>query len=296
MWHDQGSGGRIMAAVRWWTWGIAAILGAGCVRPPPHPAEPRLPFLFEARTTRGEVRVVPAIQLHDDAVPDLASFVGRDLPDVQVATRIARAHQLDQLTTAVGLALPGEVNGELGAAWEGQFRQASYPLGAKARVAEALRTGREVDAVLGATAQAIGGDAVLVTWIGSIEARPLTRESMPGAVVATPAGPVVVDARDEPFLVSARVGLALVVADGEVVLRYEDTYDTVLSGARGPDAAGRDLAHALAAEVAKVWSVDPRLLDAPKVVTPKPRRSILARMNAAEAATTDNGSIGAGAR
>lgn len=234
-------------------------LALGCVHAPQRPAEPRLAFTFEARPTRGEVRVPPALQLHANVAPDFGSLLGRALPDGQAATRVARARELDALASAIGLALPGEVNGELGQRWDGQFQQSGYPLGARARLLEALRSGRDVDGVLGEAARAIGGDAVMISWLGALEAHPLSRESFPGSVVDTPAGPVVVDARDEPYLVSARVGVALIAGDGEVVLRYDDVYDTVLSGSRGPDVAGRDLAHALASEVAKVWAVDPRL-------------------------------------
>lgn len=236
---------------------IGTVLLAGCVHTP---TEPYLPFAFEARPTAGEIRVVPAIQLHPPLTPDLGSFLGRRLSERQEALRVTRTHQLDALCDAVGLALPGEVNGELGEQWSGQFRAHPFPIGVRQRVADALRSGRGVDEALGDTARAIGGDAVLFSWMDELEAAPLTLRSLPGTVVETPAGPLVLDATDEPYVVTARVGMALVTSvDGEVVLRYLDTYDTVLSGSRGPGTAGRDLAHALAAEVAMVWAVDPRL-------------------------------------
>jgi len=238
---------------------VAALCGAGCARGTP--PDPFLSFAFEARPTTGEVRVVPALQLHEPVATELGSFIGRVLPERQARVREQRTRQLRLLSGAVGLALPGEVNGELGASWAGEFQAHAYPLGVRQRVTEALRSQRGVDAALSEAAQAIGGDAVLISWMDQLDARPLTLTGIPGTVVDTPVGPLVVDSDDEPYLVSARVGMALVAGDGEVVVRYHDTYETVLSGARGPQVAGRDLAHALAAEVAMVWSTDPRLLE-----------------------------------
>lgn len=239
---------------------VSAALSAlsGCAAHAPD-AGPYLPFAFEARPTSGEVRVVPALQLHSAVNPEFGSFFGTALSERQSAVRVQRARQLAALCDAVGVALPGEVNGELGDTWPGQFRSHAYPIGARQRVIEALRSGRGVDHALAEAARSIGGDAVLISWMDQIEASPLTMSGLPGTVVDTPAGPIVVDYPDEPFVVSARVGMALVTADGEVVVRYHDTYETVLSGTRGPGTAGRDLAHALAEEVAQVWAVDPRL-------------------------------------
>lgn len=242
-----------------WVVGAALVAAAGCARTPPQ--DPFLAFAFEARPTAGEVRVMPALRLHPPVPAELGSFVGRGLPDDQARVREHRARQLAELSSAVGYALPGEVNGELGALWAGEFRARGYPVGVRHRLTEALRSQRGVDEALAGAAQAIGGDAVLISWMDRLEAEPLTLNGMPGAVVDTPVGPVVVDSGDEPFFVSARIGMALVAGDGEVVVRYHDTYETVLSGSRGPLVAGRDLAHALAEEVAKVWATDPRLLE-----------------------------------
>ncbi|MEQ1501658.1 MAG: hypothetical protein ABMB14_05480 [Myxococcota bacterium] len=237
---------------------VGVALAIGCAKPPP--PEVYLPFSFEARPTSGEVRVVPALRLHDPVAADLRAYLGTQLPDSEQRLRIQRTHELTELSEAVGFALPGEVNGELGDTWPGQFRSSSYPMGSRQRVEEALRSRVGVDWALGEAARAIGGDAALISWMDELDAEPLTTRGLPGVVVDTAAGPVVVDSEDEPYLVSAQVGMALVAADGEVVVRYTDTYETVLSGSRGPAVAGRDLAHALAEEVALVWATDPRLL------------------------------------
>jgi hypothetical protein len=68
----------------------------------------------------------------------------------------------------------------------------------------------------------------------------------------------VVDHRDEPYRVVARAGLALVASDGEVVVRYADTFETVLNERSDADQAARVLARALVAEVATLWS-DPKM-------------------------------------
>ena len=96
----------------WVPWCLAMI---GCAHPVS--TDPFLPFQFEARPTGGEVRVVPALQLHDTVYPELGSFLGRTLPQGQVDVRILRAHELTELSSAVGRALPGEVNGQLGRSW-----------------------------------------------------------------------------------------------------------------------------------------------------------------------------------
>lgn len=242
--------------VRWWGW-----LAIGCGHPlSPRPmGEPFLPYHFEARTTAGEVRVVPALRLHDPLAPEIGSMLGPRLSDAQQRLRFVRAAQLNHLSAEVGLALPSEVNGQLGDRWMGQFRLVRYPLGVKRRLIDALRAGRDVDRVLGDAAQAIGGDASLVTWIDEVEAVPLTLLEWPGLVVETESGPVMVDAVDEPYVVKAAIGMALVAADGEVVLRYYDHYETVLSSTRGPKVAARELAFLVAREVSGVWVTDPRL-------------------------------------
>lgn len=242
-----------------WTLLVAA---AGCAhRDAPAPG-PVLPFAFEARPTAGEIRVVEVIPLHPTPTVDLDDWLGPALPDARVRVRTERTGQLAALAGEVGRALPGEVNGALGDQWPGQFRGHRLPGAARHQLEDALRGGRALDPTLAAAARAVGGDAVLFSWVDLVQASPLSTLGPPGEILETDAGPALVDHADEAYLVSARVGLALVTADGEVVLRYQDTYEAVLSGAGGPRAAGRDLAQALAEEVARVWAVDPRLREA----------------------------------
>lgn len=244
---------------------VVLFASVGCAaRPVSTPAD-SLSYAFEARPTWGEVRVVPALALHDPVHVNLDSYLGRALPPHRRQVRAERAADLQRLPTALGLALPGEVNGLLGLDWQGQFRGHDLPPTLQVRLGDAI-TGRRPDlhASLADAARTIGGEATLFSWVVDLEAEPLSLRGFPGEVVDTEVGPVVLDHNDEPYLVRAEIGMALVAHDGEVVLRYQDDYATVLSGHGGTAAAARRLAHALAEEVVMVWAVDPRLGRPPK--------------------------------
>ena len=238
---------------------VLSLAALGCARVPPEPSPAdTLMFAFEARTTAGEVRVVPALALHDPLDVNLNSYVGPALPPHRQRIRHKRTRQVRRLPRHLGLALPGEVNGLLGTAWEGQFRGTSLPTGAESRLSDAL-TGRRPDihATLSNAAREVGGQATLFSWVRHLAAEPLSLRGFPGEVVETEIGPVVLDHEDEPFLVSAEIGMALVTEDGDVVLRYQDTYQALLSDDTDEAAAGRALARALAEEIAPVWAIEP---------------------------------------
>jgi len=163
---------------------------------------------------------------------------------------------------AVAWALPGAVNAELGLEWDGDFQASAMPLGGKDRLLGALGRRDVLDPALAELARASGGDATLFTWVTSLEADVLSSQNLPGEVVDTIVGPVFVDVTQEPFVVQARIGMALVTRDGEVVVRYEDEYSSLLTEDRSATWVGRDLARRLAEEVALVWATDPRLKEA----------------------------------
>ncbi|HHO51864.1 MAG TPA: hypothetical protein ENK18_13540 [Deltaproteobacteria bacterium] len=233
---------------------------SGCTHRPMSTPADGLSFAFGARPTRGEVRVVPALAVHAPLEVNLDSYLGASLPHQRELVRHARTRALAEIPRAMGLALPGEVNSELGLTWGGQFRSHRLPFVAQQRLADAL-VGRRPDlhAVLAEAAAAVGGEATLFSWVTDLRGDPLTLRGLPGETVETTAGPVVLDHRDEPFLVTARIGMALVTRDGEVVLRYEDTYDAILSEDGGADETGRVLARSLVQEIVLVWATDPRL-------------------------------------
>lgn len=228
-------------------WWIAAAWAADDV----------LPWDFAAREATGEVRVLPTLDL--STTPGLVrdTWIGLPAPPDQERVRRRRTAELTRVPHEIGMALPGAVNGELGPTWSGSFHLARWPEGADVRVATAIERGDW--RVLAPLARAVGGDAVLLTWLTSIDGRPVTADALPGDVVDTAAGPVVVDLRDEPYLVTATIGAALVTRDGEVCVRYTDTFEGVLSARYDPPRVGRQLARSLAEELTHVWVRDGQL-------------------------------------
>lgn len=222
----------------WW-WVAAAL------------ANDTLPWDFAAREAEGDVRVLPLLELGD--APGLVrdTWIGLPAPPEQERIRRRRTAELARVPHQIGLALPGAVNGELGPTWSGDFHIARWPDGIDERAIGAIE--RNEWRILGSVARAVGGDAVLLTWLTALDGQPITASNMPGDVVDTPAGAVVVDLRDEPYLVTATIGAALVTRDGEVCLRYTDTFEAVLSARYDADRVGRQLARSLAAELTRVW-------------------------------------------
>lgn len=215
---------------------------------------PSLSWKFEARATGGEIKVLPVLALHDEPEVNLRAYVGGDVPPGREEVRIERTEQLARIPGEVAWALPGAVNGALGSSWTGEFRVGRYPLGAQERLRLALGRGSPPDRLLGEVARSVGGQGSLITWVDHLSGAPLSEGAFPGQRVESPRGPLIIDHGDEPYRVVASVGMALVASDGEVVLRYHDTYETVLSAHYTPERAASDLASRLAAEVLKVWA------------------------------------------
>lgn len=245
------------------------VMGAGCATR----TAPELSWRFEARATYGEVQVVPMIELQDDPELDLHVYVNEELRlpyGERYDLRRHRTKQLSEFPFHVALSLPGAVNGELGKDWKGQFRSAKYPLGGQRKLKAALEGRADLDQTLSEVAHGMSGQATLFTWVQDLDGRPISRDGAPGWVVETEWGPVVVAYSEEPYLVTMQVGMALVTRDGEVVLRYEDQYSTVLSNHQDPEAAGSDLARSMAEEVTKLWACDPEFDDS-ELLAKKPK-------------------------
>lgn len=230
----------------------------GCVR---NSTVLEQPYRFEARTTHGVIRVMPPLDVTDPTEVDTASYVGPAIPWMREWLRHRRTDEIDGLPARVGTSLPGALNHCLDEHFDATFLTGSYAPGVRTALQSALRGRGNLDATLKTAARGIEGDAVLISWVQGIDARPLTAEGFAGDIVHTAAGPVVIDFLDEPYLVEAKVGMALIARDGEVVLRYTDHFSTVLSARRTPRRAAKDLAGALAEEVSKVWATDPSLED-----------------------------------
>lgn len=250
-WQDRG----MFRGAAGWVLGIAL---AGCA---PHPVDPPRPLAWDcsAHPTRGVVRVVPV--LVDVPAPRLseASWIGAPLPVDRLRERVNRTRQLASVPEAAGIAVPGALAGALGARWDGTFHAAALPRGGRERWLAAVQGRVGLENTLGGLARAVGGTATLFVWVDDLQGAPLSATDGPGDVVRTAAGPVVIDDAEEPYEVRARIGVALVAADGEVVLRYVDTYDALLTDRADADQAGRDLARRLAAQVVRLWPTDPRL-------------------------------------
>lgn len=240
---------------RWQVSACVLLLGASCATRHVEPLD-YLPFAFEARASIGEIWVLPALAVHQPVELDERHMLGAALTLRQRRIRKQRTLELEGLPATIGQALPGEVNATLGAAWQGQFRHHAAPAEHTQRLSDAVLQRRpDIQGVLETYAQAFGRWALL-TWVTEISGEPLIRRALPGEVIETPAGPVVVDLEDDPHLVSVKLGTALLSPDGEVVLRYEDRFDAVLTGQDARENAGRRLARALADEITMVWMTE----------------------------------------
>jgi hypothetical protein len=234
---------------------LLVLLLVGCAPK----TRPTLPWAFEARATAGEVRVLPVVTVHGPLTLSRETFIGREISWAREHVRRERTVSVYDVPKAIATALPGAVNAQLGRGWRGQFRMSAYPDGTQERVEAALDDRARLDIVLGSVSRVVGAQAALFTWVEELSGRPLSTEGFPGDVVDTELGPVVVDHRDEPYWVTARVGIALVANDGEVVLRYEDTLEGVLSARHPPRDVGRRMADQLAGEIMKVWATEAEL-------------------------------------
>ncbi len=247
--------------------GLLALLVASACAHRPSTAPPTLAWDVSARPVGGQIRVVPVLVASERPTLARASFLGTSLTTPRVLARDERVRELSRIPDALGLAVPGAVAAALGEGWSGRLVAGALPSNGRERW-EAAITGRaDLTATLGALAARVGGDHALFVWVERLHGEPITARGFPGDLIVTEAGPVVVDHHDEPFLVSARVGMALVARDGEVVLRYTDTYDALLVGAMDADGAARALARAIAVEISTLWPHDPRLL----ALDPPPR-------------------------
>ena len=218
-----------------------------------------LPFAFEARASRGEIWVMPPLAVHAPVEMSNQHILGAALSPAQHAIRARRMREIGALPQTIAEVLPGEVNAQLGAMWTGQFRHHPAPISRAHRLTDAVLHRRpDLHAVFEDYAEAFGRWALL-TWITELESQPLMGRALPGEVVKTESGPVVVDFVDDPHLLSVRLGTALLAPDGEVVLRYEDRFEAVLTGRSGCQQAARQLAAALANEISLVWMTEGRL-------------------------------------
>jgi hypothetical protein len=236
----------------------AAVLISACA---PFGRKVANTYTFEGLSAVGEIRVPPVLHAYDPVPLRTDEYVTDSISARRLALRRERMAELAGVPDAMGLALPGAIHTRLNADWTGHFRVGALGTGGRERLVQALRRGsdQEVEEALAEAARSVGGEAVLFSWIREIRATPITAEAFPGDTVETAVGPVLVAFEEEPYRIDADVGMALVSADGHVILRYEDEGNSLLSPYRTAGRVGRDLAASLAQQVAGMWPDDPHL-------------------------------------
>ena len=148
---------------------------------------------------------------------------------------------------------------------------ADPPRRARERLLAAVRKGDpdRLEATLIDLAGSVGGSATLFSWVSAFTATPVSTLDAPGVLVDGPQGSLLVDLFEDPYLLNAEIGVALVSSDGHVIVRYTDTATALLSPDKSPQRAGWALARAMAEEVRKVWPDDPALYGPGRPATPE---------------------------
>lgn len=243
------------------------MLLSGCAH---HVARPMdaMDWDLDPGVVRGEILVAPVIIAAEAPTPDLTGIVGETLLDEQAAGRLHRTMQLAELPHSLHRAVPGQLHTALPDEWNGHFRDTRLTLAEQIRLTHAVRGDEALTEVLVDVAKGIEGDAVLFTWVVENEGTPMTDDHMVGELVFENGVPVLVDHVSEPYLVEAELGVALVTTDGEVLFRYQDTYEGLLVEDRSSGSLGRSMARELVADIAPLWLGDnepmsPVLADAP---------------------------------
>lgn len=243
------------------SWCVLLLVG-GCA-----PKGPVELWTAEGDTVLGEVRVVPLIHAYDPPQLRTDSFVTNTINASRHRLRQQRMEQVFQVPEMIGATIPGAVHARLNDAWNGYFTPAKMPLSLQNRLADAIRNDKrdQTERLLRKTSATVGGQAVLVTWVRTLRADPLTAEAFPGDRIETPHGPVFVDFREEPYRITAEVGAALIRNDGTIVIHYAETTSAALTSEIPHWSAAADLSGVIAADLATLWPDDPRLWSTPSV-------------------------------
>lgn len=200
-----------------------------------------------------DVDVLPVVGVFDDPVVRVDGFVTETIGPERSVRRSIRTEQLLDVPDAVGYALPGAFHAAVGEGMPARLRPARFPIGARERLEGALRGKGELDDRLADVARGLDGDATLFVWVTRLDGDPLTAEALPGEIVRTLSGPVLVDFADEAYRVHADVGFAFVGKDGTVVVKHTDELEAVLSAHSDADRVGRQMAKAMARDAALLW-------------------------------------------
>lgn len=221
-------------------------------------APPPLHWDWDGRAVPGSVRVMPVIAPTDVQLGE-DTWVGAGLSELRQDLRHEREEMASTIPASIASALPGAINSRVGESWGGEFSVGRYRIGARKRLENHVGALSMVPTL---THMATRGDSAstLFIWVEEVVASPLSAETFAGDIVVTEAGPVVVDHQVEPYRINATVGAALVASDGDIVVRYVDHFEAVLTD-RGPAATGRTIAQGLAGELSLVWPSDERLMN-----------------------------------
>lgn len=222
--------------------------------------EESLAWDLHPRVVHGDIRVAPAIVVATTPEANLDDILGMELDRWHDDGRRLRTAQLSQLPEAVHASVPGALFASMPETWIGTFRDARLPPTAMRGLERAVEGEGSLPEALAAAARFSGGDATLFTWVVELSGSPLTADHLVGEMLMVDGLPVVVDFANEPYQVEARVGVALVARDGEVLFRYEDDYCGLLSAHNPPRLLGQSMARAVVGDIAPMWleAYDPR--------------------------------------
>ncbi|MCB9765878.1 MAG: hypothetical protein H6739_39255 [Alphaproteobacteria bacterium] len=232
---------------------LSLALSTGCAHRHALSMEDTLAWDVHPRMVEGDIRVVPAVIVSPQVEPITTDMLGEQLDPWLLEGRNQRAEQLDGLPEALRASVPGALYAALPPGWDGWFRDSELPLPQRRALARAVVGEGSMEAALAAAARATGGDATLVIWVVENEGQPLTAHNMVGELVMSCDTPVMVDFDNEPYEVNARVGMALVAADGELLFRYEDDYAGLLTEHSPVRLLARDMARSLVSDITPMW-------------------------------------------
>lgn len=218
------------------------------------------------RIVQGDIRVLPAIVICEAPELHRTGLLGETVDPWVRMEREARTAELAALPVALRDAVPGALFAEMPEAWSGTFRDAPMSPGVRRQLQHAIGGEGSLELALAEAGRAAGGDAALVVWVVQSSGEPLTASHMVGEMVLTNEVPVMVDHVDEPYQVRVEAGMALVASDGEVLFRYQDTYDGVLTGDSPLRVTARDLARSMVGDIAPMWLDSPEAPVAPPVL------------------------------
>lgn len=216
-----------------------------------------LPWDLQPRMVQGDIRVLPVVVVADDPELFRTGLLGETVDPWVRMERERRTEELAALPAALRDAVPGALFAEMPEAWSGTFRDAPMSPGVRRQMEHAVAGEGSLELALAEAGRSAGGDAALVVWVVQSGGEPLTASHMVGEMVMSNEISVMVDHENEPYVVHMEAGVALVAADGEVLFRYQDDYEGVLSGESPLRVTARDLARTMVGDIAPMWVDSP---------------------------------------